>query len=78
MLLSHIGEYACKYCEFESFEIHSKFAQKLRLFLPRSSLHLSLGIYFKCTANACQRLSMPYKCLAIVANGASGPKNNIY
>ena len=77
MLLSHIGESACEYCEYESFEIRSKFAQKLRIFLPRSSLYLSLRIYCKCTANACQRLPMPHEWLAIVANGANGLKNNI-
>ena len=45
---------------------------------PKNCEYFHLGhpssspIYFQCTANACQRLPMPHKWLAIVANGANG------
>ena len=54
---------------------HWDIVNRLQIVSPQSSFDLSLRIYWKCTANACQRLPMPYELLTIVVNGANGLKN---
>ena len=76
-LLSHIGEYASKYSEYESLKFALNSLKNceyiVNIFTSVISLH---RIYWKSTANACQRLPMPYEWLTIIANDANRFNNN--